>query len=171
MKWPAKRMATQASKSFGMFEVAAQMEARGVDVIHLEVGRPSADTPRHIKEAAKQALDDGIVHYGDLQGTQSLREALAAKLKDYSELDFSADEILVTTGLTQAAFAAFMAGLDPGDEVIVLDPFYPQHNSKIELVGGKVVTVSLNKHKGFRLDAEAVVGESARPHHWAPVMV
>lgn len=156
MKWPAKRMSTQASKSFGMFEVAAQMEARGVDIIHLELGRPSADTPRHIKEATKQALDDGIVHYGELLGTHSLREALAAKLKDYNKLDFSADEILVTTGLTQAAFAAFMAGLDPGDEVIVLDPFYPQHNSKIELMGGKVVTVSLSKHNGFRLDVDAI---------------
>jgi len=156
MKWPAARMASQAGKTFGMYETAARMEAQGINVIHIEVGRPSADTPVHIREAAKRALDDGIVHYGDLQGTRSLREALAAKLRDYNGLDFSADDILVTNGLTQAAFAAFMAGLDEGDEVIVLEPFYPQHNTKIELVGGRVVTVPLKKDNGFRLDPDAI---------------
>lgn len=156
MKWPARRMASQVTKSFGMFETAARMSVPGRDIIHLELGRPSADTPIHIKEAAKQALDDGIVHYGDLQGTLSLRAALAEKLRRRNGLDFGPDEILVTTGLTQAAFAAFMAGLDPDDEVIVLEPFYPQHNPKIELVGGRVVSVPLLKRDGFRLDARAV---------------
>ncbi len=156
MKWPAARMASQATKGFGMFEVAARMNVPDKDIIHLELGRPSADTPLHIKEAAKQALDDGIVHYGNLQGTLSLREALAEKLRRENGLDFGPDEILITTGLTQAAFATFMAGLDPDDEVIVLEPFYPQHNPKIELVGGRVVLVPLDKQKGFRLDAAAV---------------
>lgn len=156
MKWPAKRMASQAAKSFGMFEIAARMNVPGQDIIHLELGRPSADTPKHIREAAKQALDDGIVHYGDLQGTLSLREALAEKLRRSNGLDFGPNEILVTTGLTQAAFATFMAGLNSGDEVIVLEPFYPQHNPKIQLVGGRVVIVPLVKRNGFRLDARAV---------------
>lgn len=156
MKWPARRMASQVTKSFGMFETAARMNVPGQNIIHLEVGRPSADTPIHIKAAAKQALDDGIVHYGDLQGTLSLREALAEKLRRDNGLDFGPEEILITTGLTQAAFAAFMAGLDPGDEVIVLEPFYPQHNPKIQLVGGRVVSVPLLKRNGFRLDATAV---------------
>lgn len=156
MKWPAQRMATQAGKSFGMYEVAARLQASGVDVIHLEVGRPSADTPAHIKAAAKQALDDGIVHYGDLQGTHSLREALARKLREGNGLDVSAEDILVTNGLTQSAFAAFTAGLDPGDEVIVLEPFYPQHNTKITLAGGRVVSVPLAGNRGFRLDPQAL---------------
>jgi aspartate aminotransferase len=156
MKWPAGRMASQATKSFGMVEVAARLQAEGIDVIHLEVGRPSADTPRHIKEGAKRALDLGIVHYGDLQGTRKLREALATKLHRDNGLPFGPDEILVTTGLTQASFAAFMAGLDPDDEVIVLEPYYPQHNSKISLVGGRVVSVPLRAQDGYRLDAGAV---------------
>ncbi len=165
MKWPARRMATQANKSFGMYEAAARLEAEGADIIHLEVGRPSEDTPVHIKEAAKQALDDGIVHYGDLQGTGTLRKALADKLRRDNCLTFGADEILITTGLTQASFAAFMAGIDHGDEVIVLDPYYPQHNSKIALVGGQVVTVRMSAGNGFRPDPavlEAAITERSK---------
>lgn len=156
MQWPAKRMATQTGKGFGMYEVASALATDGADIIRLEVGRPAMDTPAHIKSAAKQALDDGIVHYGDLQGTRTLREALSAKLARYNGLQFSADEILVTNGLTQAAFATFMAGLNDGDEVIVFEPFYPQHNPKIALVGGRVVTVPLDRSAGFRLDAAAL---------------
>ena len=156
MKWPAERMATQTSKGFGMYEVAAALAAEGHDVIRLEVGRPAMDTPQHIKDAAKQALDDGIVHYGDLQGSAGLREAIAGKLARHNGLQFSPDEILVTNGLTQAAFATFMAGLNDGDEVIVFEPFYPQHNPKITLVGGRVVTVPLDRAAGFRLDAAAL---------------
>lgn len=156
MQWPATRMATQAGKGFGMYETAAALAAEGHDVIRLEVGRPAMDTPAHIKAAAKQALDDGIVHYGDLQGSQGLRQALSDKLARYNQLQFSADEILVTNGLTQAAFATFMAGLNEGDEVIVFEPFYPQHNPKVTLVGGKIVTVPLDKSAGFRLDAAAL---------------
>jgi len=156
MQWPAKRMATQTSKGFGMYEIAAALAADGADIIRLEVGRPVMDTPAHIKAAAKQALDDGIVHYGDLQGTLALREALAAKLARHNNLQFSPDEILVTNGLTQAAFATFMAGLNEGDEVIVFEPYYPQHNPKVALVGGQVVPVPLDKAAGFRLDATAL---------------
>jgi aspartate aminotransferase len=157
MKWPAQRLHTQATKSFGMYEVAARLQASGVDIIHLEVGRPSDDTPAHIKEAAKAALDAGVVHYGDLQGTLSLRQALADRYRAQQGLDVTPAEILITNGVTQGAFAAFMAAIDPGDEVIVLEPWYPQHNSKIELVGGRVVVVSMRQVNGaYRLDAERV---------------
>jgi len=156
MQWPAKRMATQSGKGFGMYETAAALAADGHDIIRLEVGRPAMDTPSHIKAAAKRALDDGIVHYGDLQGSLGLREALARKLARYNGLRFSPDEILVTNGLTQAAFATFMAGLNDGDEAIVFEPYYPQHNPKIALVGGRVVTVPLDKAAGFRLDVAAL---------------
>ncbi|HKS57525.1 MAG TPA: pyridoxal phosphate-dependent aminotransferase [Steroidobacteraceae bacterium] len=157
MKWPAQRLHSQAAKGFGMYEVAARLQSSGVDVIHLEVGRPADDTPVHIKEAAKAALDAGIVHYGDLQGTLSLRQALADRYRAQQNLQVTAAEILITNGVTQGAFATFMAAIDPGDEVIVLEPWYPQHNSKIELVGGRVVTVSMQRVNGaYRLDPERV---------------
>jgi aspartate aminotransferase len=156
MKPFAERMNSQKNKSFGMYEAAAKLEREGADIIHLEVGRPSADTPLHIKEAAKTALDNGIVHYGDLQGTLALREALARRYRERNGLDVGPDEILITNGITQSAFAALMTLVDPGDEVIVLEPYYPQHNPKVELLGGKIVPVPLDKSRDFRLDPEAV---------------
>jgi aspartate aminotransferase len=139
-----------------MYEKAMAFMAGGKDVIHLEVGRPDFDTPLHIKEATKKALDDGIVHYGEFAGESKLREAISDKLKALNSLDVSEDEILVTNGLTHGAYAVFMAALDDGDEVILLEPYYPQHINKIELAGGKVVTAPLDKANGFRITRDAI---------------
>lgn len=159
MKWPARRLAAGSKKSFGMYDAACKLDAEGVDLIHLEFGRPHADTPDHIKEATKAALDAGIVHYGDFRGTLSFRESLVRKLRDFNGLDYGVDEVLVTNGLTHASFAAFMAAIDPGDEVILLDPFYPQHVGKTELAGGKVVIAELDKANGFAISRENIAAK------------
>lgn len=151
MKWPADRIAKSSKKSFGMYDQAVELMARGKDLIHLEVGSPSFDTPAHIKEAAKKALDDGIVHYGEFPGTLRLREALAAKVGSYNGIDATADEILITNGLSHGANAAIMAGIDQGDEVILLEPYYPQHINKVEMAGGRVVMVPLDKDDNYRI--------------------
>lgn len=156
MKWPADRITQSSPKSFGMYEQAMVLMAQGKEVIHLEVGRPNFDTPLHIKEAAKKALDDGIVHYGEFAGERKLREAISEKLKSFNKLDASLDEILVTNGLTHAAYAVFTAAIDEGDEVILLEPYYPQHINKIELAGGKVITAELDKENDFRIDRNAI---------------
>lgn len=139
-----------------MYEQAAELMAQGIDVIHLEVGRPIFDTPQHIKDAAKRGLDEGKVHYGEFAGEIHLRQALAGKLGSYNKIDAAPDEIIVTNGLTHASYAVFMAAIDEGDEVILLEPYYPQHINKIELAGGKVVTVPLNKADGFSIDPAAI---------------
>lgn len=159
MKWPAQRLTTGSKKSFGMYDEAAKLDAQGADLIHLEFGRPHADTPVHIKEAAKAALDAGIVHYGDFRGTLSFRQALVEKLRSFNGLDYGVDEVLVTNGLTHASFAAFMAALDPGDEVILLDPYYPQHVGKAELAGGKVVIAELDKADNFAISKEKIAAK------------
>ncbi|MDZ4729254.1 MAG: pyridoxal phosphate-dependent aminotransferase [Xanthomonadales bacterium] len=157
MRWSAQRMKSQVSKGFGMYEVAAQLQSAGANVIHLEVGRPSADTPKHIKEAAKAALDAGKVHYSELQGIVSLREALAERYARDHQLPCSEKNVLITNGVTQAAFATFMSVLDEGDEVITFEPFYPQHNSKVAFAGGKIVSVPMRKLEGqFRIDLDAL---------------
>lgn len=156
MKWPAQRLSSGSKKSFGMYDEASKLDAQGVDLIHLEFGRPHADTPDHIKQATKQALDAGIVHYGDFRGTLSFRQALVKKLRDFNKLDYGVDEVLVTNGLTHASFAAFMAAIDPGDEVILLDPYYPQHIGKTELAGGKVVIAGLDKANNFAISKEKI---------------
>jgi aspartate aminotransferase len=139
-----------------MYEKATALMAQGRKLIHLEVGRPNFDTPLHIKEAAKRALDEGWVHYGEFAGELKFRQALSAKLKALNGLDVAPDEVLVTNGLTHAAYAVFMAALDEGDEVILLEPYYPQHINKIELAGGKVVTAPLDRRSGFAINRAAI---------------
>lgn len=152
----AKRITGTPQKSFGMYEQAARLQGDTSDLIHLEVGRPDADTPVAIKQAAADALMRGEVHYSDLRGVPALREALAAKLRQQNKLDVGPDDVLVTNGLTHASFAAFFAILDEGDEVILLSPHYPQHIGKIELAGAHPVLVPLNKEQGFAIDAQAI---------------
>ena len=156
MKWPADRIMQSSEKSFGMYEEALPLMARGIDVIHLEVGMPSFDTPAHIKEACKAALDGGMVHYGDFLGNEPFRRALVEKLAARNGIRAAADEVLVTSGLTHGAYITCMAALDPGDEVILLSPYYPQHVNKIELAGGVVVTAPLDRSRGFALDGAAI---------------
>ena len=156
MKWPADRIVQSSEKSFGMYEEALPLMARGVDVIHLEVGMPSFDTPAHIKEACKAALDSGMVHYGDFLGNEPFRRALAEKLAARNGIEAALNEILVTSGLTHGAYVSCMAALDPGDEVMLLSPYYPQHINKIELAGGVVVTAPLDRSREFALDGAAI---------------
>ncbi len=156
MRWPATRIAKSSKKSFGMYGEAVVLVQQGIDVIHLEVGRPSFDTPLHIKEATKTALDNGLVHYGEFAGDSGFRRTIANKLSVRNGIDVEPEEVLVTNGLTHAAFVTCMASLDPGDEVIVLEPYYPQHINKIELAGGVVVPVPLEKANGFSIRQQAI---------------
>jgi aspartate aminotransferase len=152
----ARRITQTSKKSYGMFAKAAGMAKDGRDLIHLELGQPVHDTPQHIKQAAIDALRAGQVHYSDLQGVPQLREALAAKVRDYNRIDVSASEILVTNGLTQASFAAFMALLDDGEEAILLEPYYPQHVGKVEMAGAKPVMAPLDKAAGFAIRRDLI---------------
>lgn len=152
----AKRITETSKKSYGMYEKARNLPGDNVDLIHLELGCPHADTPLPIKQATVDALMRGEVHYSDMRGLPALREALAAKLREFNRLDVSADDILVTNGLTHASFAAFFALIDQGDEVILLAPYYPQHIGKIELAGGKPVIVDLDRANNFSIDTAAI---------------
>jgi hypothetical protein len=127
---PARRITEGSPKSFGMYERALALEAEGADLIHLEFGRPCHDTPAVIKDAAIAALRAGHVHYSDLRGQPALRRALAAKLRDYNGIVVEPDAVLVTNGLTHASYAAIMATIDPGDEVILLEPYYPNMSAR-----------------------------------------
>ena len=152
----AKRITQTSKKSYGMFAKAAALAQDGRDLIHLELGQPVHDTPAHIKDATIQALRAGEVHYSDLQGILPLRQALAGKLREHNKLDVEADEILITNGLTQASFAAIMALVDDGDEVILLEPYYPQHVGKVEMAGGRVVFAPLDMDAGFRIRKDLI---------------
>ncbi|MBN9335111.1 pyridoxal phosphate-dependent aminotransferase [Devosia sp.] len=154
MKQLARRITGTSKKSFGMYARAA---ASGRDdLIHMELGKPYADTPQHIKDATIAAIQDGKVHYSDLPGIPALREAVAAKLARQNGMDVTADQVVVTNGLTHGSYAAFMAFIDDGDEVILLEPYYPQHIGKIELAGGTAVPVPLDAKNDYAIDAALI---------------
>ena len=149
---PARRITETSPKNFGMFAKAVAMEG---DLIHLELGMPAEDTPQHIKDATIAALQDGQVHYSDLQGLAELRAALADRMRGKG-VELSPDEIIVTNGLTQASFAAFMAFLDAGDECLLLAPYYPQHIGKAELAGASVTIAPLDAANDFTINRDLI---------------
>jgi aspartate aminotransferase len=149
----ATRITASAPKNYGMYAKAAGLPNQH-ELIHLELGQPAHDTPEHIKAATIAAIKAGQVHYSDLPGIAPLRAALSHKLRSFNGIAAAAGDVLVTNGLTHGSFAAFFAILNPGDEVILLDPHYPQHAGKIELAGGRVVSVPLDVAQGFSIRAD-----------------
>lgn len=138
-----------------MFEKAKAMERKGEKLVHFELGEPDFDTPQHIKEAAKRALDEGHTHYAPSAGILELREAIAEKLK--KENSFDADpvsEICVTIGSQEAAYLAIMCTIDPGDEVLITDPAYYIYRNCVLMAGGAPVSVPLEKENHFRLNPQ-----------------
>jgi aspartate aminotransferase len=149
----ADRITSTAKKNYGMYAKAAGLPNQD-GLIHLELGQPAHDTPEHIKAATIAAITAGHIHYSDLPGIAPLREALAHKLRTFNGIAVTAADLVVTNGLTHGSFAAFFAIINPGDEVILLDPYYPQHAGKIELAGGRVVTAPLDAKQGFSIRAD-----------------
>jgi aspartate aminotransferase len=156
MKGPATRISSSAPKSFGMYEKASRLFGDDSEVIHLEVGRPDFDTPAHIKAATVAALEAGKVHYGEFVGEIELRQAIADDIRRRNGIEATPQNIIVTNGLTHSSFAVTLAAIDPGDEVIILEPYYPQIINKVQLAGGVVVSVQLDRESGFAIDAERI---------------
>ncbi len=140
-----------------IFETARQFEARGIDVIHLELGRPDFDTPAHIKEAAKVSLDRGEVHYTSNYGIPGLCQAIARKLARDSNLAYDpAGEIIVTAGAGEAIFLVLTAYLNPGDEVLVFDPGWLNYAQVPVMLGAIAVPVPLAERAGYSLDLDVL---------------
>ncbi len=138
------------------FERANELAARGVKVIHFEIGRPDFDTPAHIKEAAKSALDQGFVHYAPNAGVPALREALAANVKRHKGISYQADkEIIVTAGGQEALYLTLMSILDPGDEVLIPNPAFGPFPWTVHLAGGVPIAIDLVPSDNFMFDPEA----------------
>ncbi len=137
-----------------VFEKVNELEKEGKDIINLCIGRPDFDTPQHIKDQTKEALDNGLVHYTSNYGLEELRNALSKKLKKENNLDFEPSQIIATVGANDAVFLAMMATLNPGDEVIIPNPTWPHYESCAEMAGAVPVEVPLKEKNGFVLAAE-----------------
>ena len=139
-----------------MFEKASKLEAQGKKVVHFEIGRPDFDTPPHIKEAAKKALDKGFVHYTPNLGILDLRQALSESIMTYKKVTYDPlTELMVTAGGQEAMYLSLMALLEPGDEVLLPDPGYGQFATSIRLAQGVPVPYPLQLERNSAPDLEA----------------
>jgi aspartate aminotransferase len=153
----ANRLSVVApSMTMKVTALAAQMRARGEDVVSLSAGEPDFDTPTHIKEAAKRALDAGATKYTAVEGTPRLRAAAADWLGKANGFTVSPSEILVSAGAKQAIHHAFHALLDPGDEVILPAPCWVSYAEIAKLAGATPVPVLARAQDGFAVDPDAV---------------
>src|SRR5207302_9549524 len=133
---------------------ARQLERAGREIVHLEIGEPDFDTPAHIKEAAKQALDAGATHYGPAAGLPELREAIAKHVGETRGIAVSPEEVVVTPGAKPIMFFTIMALIGEGDEVIHPNPGFPIYESVVNFVGGVPVPIPLREETGFGFDME-----------------
>jgi aspartate/methionine/tyrosine aminotransferase len=137
------------------FEVLARaraMEAKGRDIVHLEIGEPDFDTPANIREAAKKAIDDGFTHYGPSAGMPNTREVFAEFLTKDRGIEVKPENIVVTPGAKPILFFSILALVDEGDEVVYPNPGFPIYESVINFVGAKPVPVPLREEKAFSFD-------------------
>jgi aspartate aminotransferase len=157
MPFIAQRLsAIKPSPTIAVTQKAAELKAAGRDVIGLGAGEPDFDTPDNIKAAAKAAIDAGQTKYVAPAGTLELRKAIAAKFKRENELDYTPDQITVGVGGKGVIFNAFMATIDPGDEVIVPAPYWVSYPDIALMFGGKPVFVPCPEAAGFKLQPAAL---------------
>ena len=144
------------SATLKMARMARELAAEGHHVISLSLGEPDFDTPDHIKEAAKQALDDGYTKYTPVPGLPVLREAIVRKFKRDNNLEFDTNQIVVSTGAKQSIANLCMAMLDPGDEVILFAPYWVSYEAIVKLNGGVVVPVAAGIDQDYKVTADQV---------------
>jgi aspartate aminotransferase len=133
---------------------ARDLKAKGRDIISLSVGEPDFDTPDNIKQAAIKAIERGETKYTPVAGIPPLREAIAEKFKRENGLDYKASQVIVGTGGKQILFNAFLATLNPGDEVICVAPYWVSYPEMVAICGGTAVTVQTKMEHGFKLQPE-----------------
>jgi len=148
-----------------MAKLGRELRAKGIDVIDLSLGEPDFDTPAHIKEAAKKAIDDNWSHYTPVSGYPELREAVCAKLKRDNGLDYKPENIVVSTGAKQSLANVILAVVDAGDEVIIPAPFWVTYSELVKIAGGTpiiVPTAMQNQYKMTPRELQDAITEKTR---------
>lgn len=134
-----------------MAKLGRELRAKGVDITDLSLGEPDFDTPDHIKEAAKQAIDQNYSHYTPVAGYADVREAICLKLKRDNNLDYEPSQIIVSTGAKQSIANTVMAIVDTDDEVIIPTPYWVTYSEIVKLVGGKANLVKTTLESGYKI--------------------
>jgi aspartate aminotransferase len=153
----AKRLnVIEPSMTLKVTAAAAALKAKGVDVVSFGAGEPDFDTPAHIKEAAKKALDAGATKYTNVEGTPQLRKAVATWFSRAHGFDVAPNEVMVSAGAKQVIFNAFHAVLDEGDEVILPAPYWVSYSEIAKLAGATPVPVISRPEDDFVVNPDAV---------------
>ena len=151
----AERMSRLGTETaFEVLNRARELERKGKDIIHLEIGEPDFDTPKNITEAASTALNSGWTHYGPSAGYPELREAIANEVSRSRGVHVAPDEVVVVPGGKPIIFFTILALIDEDDEVIYPNPGFPIYESMINYVGGRAVPIKLREEKDFSFDVD-----------------
>lgn len=156
----------RSSATYGIIDRVAQRRAQGAQIISLCAGEPDFDTPVHIREAAKQAIDQGHTRYTQVAGSRALREAVAAKFRRENGLQVEWQDTLIGSGGKQVIYNALSATLNEGDEVIVPAPYWVSYPEMVQLCGARCVTVTCDASSGFKLTPQALAAAITPRTRW-----
>ena len=146
--------AMSPSATLAMSQKSTELKAQGVDVINLSVGEPDFETPVHIRDAAKKAIDDGYTRYTPVPGYMSLRKAVAAKLERENGLSYKPEQIVVSNGAKQSLCNIILSTINPGDEVVIPTPAWVSYIEMVKLAEGVVKEVPATIEQDFKVTPE-----------------
>lgn len=142
------------SATLKMTKLGRELAAKGINVISLSVGEPDFNTPDHVKEAAKKALDDNFTRYSPVPGYPELRQAIVNKLKNENGLDYDISQIVVSTGAKQSLSNIILTLINPGEEVIIPTPYWVSYSEMVTLAEGKSVFIDTTIESDFKITPE-----------------
>jgi aspartate aminotransferase len=153
----AKRLSEiEESQTLAMARKSRELKEQGIEVINLNLGEPDFPTPAHIKEAAKQAIDDNYSFYPPVTGFLELRKAICDKLKNENNLSYTPEEIVVSTGAKQSIANVMLAIVNPDDEVLIFSPYWVSYAGLVQLAQGKPVLVKGKIENDYKVTPEQV---------------
>ena len=161
MEVSRRAQSIKASSTLAISAKAAELKVQGKDMVTFGVGEPDFDTPAHIREAAKKAIDEGKTRYTPAAGTPALRKAVCDKLKKDNGLDYEPAQVVISNGAKHSLMNAFMAILNEGDEVIIPAPFWLSYAEMVKIAGGVPVVVHTKKENNFMLTKEELKFKTA----------
>jgi len=143
-----------ASATLAMAQKSRELQAKGLDIISLSLGEPDFNTPDYIKEAAKKAIDENYTKYPPVPGYNDLREAISKKFKEENGINYSPDQIIVSAGGKHSIINVILSIINPGEEVIILAPYWVSYYDQVLLAGGKPVIVEATLENDFKVRPE-----------------
>ena len=147
-------MVLSESETLAMARRSRELKALGKDIISLSIGEPDYDTPQFVKDAAKLAIDENFTHYTPVAGYAELREAVSKKFKRDNGLNYTPEQIVVSTGAKQSIANAILSLIDPGDEVLLPAPYWVSYIEMIKLAGGVPVVIYSGIEHDFKITPE-----------------